>query len=369
MSKENSVVKTICGCYVDGEKNKKALMREAFLSLPDDEMHKYMAIFRKSMSGTIGKNLLNMEFGSQTEENIPAQQMLLDIRDSELKDDGMLENFYDCIIKNYETSDNYLILIVYGAYDVPGRTGDGLDMEDASTEVYRHIMCCICPVKLSKPGLSYSNEQNGFHERVRDWVVDMPAHGFLFPAFNDRSADIYNILYYSAKPEELKFEFVDEVLGCSLPLTAGSQRETFQMIIQETLGDECEFDTVKEIHEQLTELMEEKKSEEEPLSLGKREVVNLLAASGVDDSKIESLEENFETTAGTNQELMADNIANTRKFEIKTPDVVVQVKPDRTDLVETRMIDGHPCLVITLSDSVAVNGISVRMPTNAPETE
>lgn len=368
---ENSVISTICGCYVDGDKNKKSMMREAFLSLPQDEMHKYMAIFRKCMTGTLGKNILNMEFADAATEVTVSQQKLMDLRDSELKDDAVLETFYDEIIANYNTADNYLILLVYGVYDVPGRTSDGIEMEDASDEIYRHILCCICPVKLSKPGLSYNSEQNGFHERIRDWVVDMPAMGFLYPAFNERSADVNSILYYSSKAEELKFDFVETVLGCTLPMTAGGQKETFQTIIRDTLGDECEFEVVKEIHEQLTELIEEKKDDETPLELGKKEVVNLLAASGVDNRKIEELENNFEEATGGSmtQPLLASNVASTRKFEIKTPDVVVQVKPDRTDLVETRMIDNVPYLLITLSDSVQVNGIDVRMPGSKEQEE
>ena len=368
---ENSVISTICGCYVDGDKNKKSMMREAFLSLPQDEMHKYMAIFRKCMTGTLGRNILNMEFADAATEVTVSQQKLMDLRDSELKDDAVLETFYDEIIANYNTADNYLILLVYGVYDVPGRTSDGIEMEDASDEIYRHILCCICPVKLSKPGLSYNSEQNGFHERIRDWVVDMPAMGFLYPAFNERSADVNSILYYSSKAEELKFDFVETVLGCTLPMTAGGQKETFQAIIQDTLGDECEFEVVKEIHEQLTELIEEKKDDETQLELGRKEVVNLLAASGVDNRKIEELENNFEEAAGGSmtQPLLASNVASTRKFEIKTPDVVVQVKPDRTDLVETRMIDNVPYLLITLSDSVQVNGIDVRMPRSKEQEE
>lgn len=368
---ENSVISTICGCYVDGDKNKKSMMREAFLSLPQDEMHKYMAIFRKCMTGTLGRNILNMEFADAATEVTVSQQKLMDLRDSELKDDAVLETFYDEIIANYNTADNYLILLVYGVYDVPGRTSDGIEMEDASDEIYRHILCCICPVKLSKPGLSYNSEQNGFHERIRDWVVDMPAMGFLYPAFNERSADVNSILYYSSKAEELKFDFVETVLGCTLPMTAGGQKETFQAIIQDTLGDECKFEVVKEIHEQLTELIEEKKDDETPLELGRKEVVNLLAASGVDNRKIEELENNFEEVAGGSmtQPLLASNVASTRKFEIKTPDVVVQVKPDRTDLVETRMIDNVPYLLITLSDSVQVNGIDVRMPGSKEQEE
>jgi hypothetical protein len=377
---DNSVISTICGCYVDAEKNKMALMREAFLSLPQDEMHKYLDIFRKALTGTLGKNLINMELGGadyaleEMDGAVPRsagdspQAMLLALRDSELKDDAILDGLYDKVIANYNTVDNYLILVAYGAYDVPGKGTDGLEMDDASDEVYRHVLICVCPVRLSKAGLSYDSEQKGFHERTRDWVLDMPAMGFLFPAFNDRAPDIYSVLYYSSNAEDLKFDFVDSILGCSLPMTAGSQLETFQTIVRETLGEDCEFDTVKEIHENLSEMIEEKKDEPEPLSLGKKEVVNLLAKSGVDNQRIEELENNFVQTAGTSEPMLASNIANTRKFEIKTPDVVVNVKPDRTELVETRVIDGIPYLLIQLSDEVAVNGISVRMP-RAEETE
>ena len=57
---------------------------------------------------------------------------------------------------------------------------------------------------------------------------------------------------------------------------------------------------------------------------------------------------------------MAANVVNTRKFEIKTPDIVIQVNPERTDLVETREIDGKKCLVIELNDEVEVNGITIK---------
>lgn len=363
LTPERTVISTICGCYVDSEKNKRAVLREAFYSLPQDEMHKYLAIFKRALTGSLGKNILNMTFVDGDGALSESQQMLSDLRDSELKDDELLEHFYDMIIKNYATSEHYLILLTYGTYDVPGKASDNMEMEDASSEIYRHMLFCICPVKLSKAGLSYDSKQKSFHERVRDWVVDMPEIGFLYPTFTERSADLYSILYYAAKAEELKFDFVEEVLGCHLPMTAGGQKETFQNLISETLGEDCAFEVVKEIHDQLTEMMEEKKDAQEPVTLGKREVVNLLANSGVANERIEEFEENFEQAAGTQQPLIASNIVNTRKFEVKTPDVSVQVKPDRTDLVETRVIDGRPCLVIALSDSVEVNGIPVRMPT------
>ena len=61
-SPNNCAITRICGCYVDGEKNKKTELKEAFLSLSEEEMFKYFEIFKKTLSGTIGKNLINMEF-------------------------------------------------------------------------------------------------------------------------------------------------------------------------------------------------------------------------------------------------------------------------------------------------------------------
>ncbi len=78
---------------------------------------------------------------------------LLELRDSELKDENKLNELYDKIIANYYYPGNYLILVINQAYDVPGMTADNIAMEDASDEVYNYILCCICPVTLSKPGL------------------------------------------------------------------------------------------------------------------------------------------------------------------------------------------------------------------------
>lgn len=356
----NCSITRICGCYVDGEKNKKTEFKEAFLSLPEEEIFKYFELLRKNLSGTIGKNLLNLEFPLTSEEEGGTQELLLRIRNSKLKDDALLEEFYDRIIASYEFVGNYLILLIHDAYDVPGKTSDGLTMDDASDTVFEYIMCCICPVALSKPGLSYDANANEFHNRVRDWVVGVPDTGFLFPAFNDRCTDIHSTLYYSKNTEELHPEFVEGILGCSLPLSAGGQKETFQTIISETLGDDCEYEVIKSIHENLTEMLEEHKEIPEPLMLDKREVKNLLEKSGIEEEKLSDFDKLYDAAAGEATSLMVSNVANTRTFEVKTPDVVIKVNPERADLVSTQTVDGKKCLVIELNDCVEVNGIHVK---------
>ena len=368
-TQERCAITRICGCYVDGEKNKKTELKEAFLSLPEEEMFKYFAIFRKALSGTVGKNLLTMEFPLASEEAGGTQDFLMQLRASSLKDENLLEEFYDKIIENYYSVENYLILLIHAVYDIPGKSSDGEEMFDASDEVYDHILCCICPVTLSKPGLSYDEESNAFHTRICDRVVNMPDIGFLFPAFHDRSTDVHSLLYYAAKPEELRMEFVEPVLGCNLPLSAGDQKETFHTIVEETLGDACDYEVVKNIHEKLNEMIEEKKDEPDPVVLDRAEVKRLLEYSGVEEEKLSSFEEKYEEAAGTDTCFVASNVANTRQFEIKTPDVVVKVSPDRMDLVETKVINGRKCLVISLDNSVEVNGITVRMGLSGEEEE
>ena len=350
----------ICGCYVDGEKNKKTELKQAFLTLPEEEMFKYFEILRKTLSGSIGKNLLTLEFPLACEQTGGTQDFLLRLRDSKLKDDVLLEEFYDRIIDSYEYVGNYLILIVHDAYDVPGRTLDGIDMEDASDEVYEYILACICPVELSKPGLCYNAAENTFQNRIRDWVVGLPDTGFLFPAFNDRGSDIHSALYYSKDPEERKDVFAEQLLGCPLPLSAGSQKETFQTLVEETLGEDCEFETVKNIHDALNEMAAQHKDEPQPLMLDKNEMKHILSDSGVSDRRLEQFDKNYDETAGEATSLYAGNVMNARTFEVKTPDVVIKVNPERTDLIETKVVNGRECLVISLGGNVVVNGITVR---------
>ena len=363
----NCAITRICGCYVDAEKEKVAQFQESFLPLPEEDIFKYFEIFRKTLSGTLGKNLLNMEFPLETEKEGGTQEFLLQLRDSQLQDEELLDRYYDKVIESFAYGENYLILLIHSAYDVPGKTSDNLEMFDASDEVYSYIISCICPVKLAKPALSYNAEEKCFQNRIRDWIVEMPDAGFLFPAFNDRSTDIHSLLYYSKNAENLSNGLTDVLLGCVPPLTAGSQKETFKALIEETLGDDCEYEVVKNIHENLNELIEQNAENPEPLELDKAEVKYLLAKSGVEEAKLETFDEHFDAAAGENTSLLAANVANTKKFEIKTPDITIQVNPECADLVETRIIDGRKCLVIAVDDRVEINGISARTATTKTE--
>ena len=359
--KDNNAITRICGCYVDAEKQIKTTLKEAFFALSEEEIFKYYEIFKKSLSGGIGKNLHNLEYGIHDEGEDSAHALLMKLRDDKLTDDEVVDNFYNKIIENYDYGENYYIILIHSAYDVPGKANDNEEMFDASEEVFNHILCCICPVKLSEPGLSYNEATNHIEERPRDWWVQPPMTGFLFPAFDDRSSNIHGLLYFAKNPEELHYEFIDACLGAPSPISYKAQKEVFQDVLTETLGEECDYEIVRQIHENLTEMAEEHKEDVVPFTISKPEVKDLLEKSGAPVEKMERFDQIFDETAGENTAIMVPAIAETKKFAVKTPDVDIKINPDRLDLIETRIIEGRRCLVIAVEDNVEVNGMSVKM--------
>ncbi len=365
---ERCSITRISGCYVNGNKEIVSRSKDAFLSLPEEEIFKYLTIFKQTLSGTIGKNLINMEFPLAEEQAGGNQEFLLNLRNSKLQDDALLDQFYQKIIDNYQYGENYYIILIHVAYDIPGKANDGTEMFDASDEVYEYLLCSICPVHLSKEGLCYNPETNHMENRIRDWLVEAPVKGFLFPAFNDRTTDIHSLLYFSKDSEELQPEFIMETLGCTVQLSAGSQKDTFHAVVMDTLEETCDYEVLRNIHTHLNEIVEEAKETPDPPVLTKPEIKRLLSESGATEEKLERFDTTFDAVAGEKTEFLVTNIAETRKFKIETPDIVIRVNPERSDLIETKLIDGRPCLVIEINDQIEVNGVPARRTGNTAHT-
>ncbi|MCI8510965.1 MAG: DUF4317 domain-containing protein [Lachnospiraceae bacterium] len=359
--KDGNAISRICGCYVDADKQIRTTLKEAFFALSEEEIFKYYELFRKTLSGSLGKNLHNLEYSIHDEGEGSAFSLLMKLRDDKLVDDETVNSFYNKVIENYDYGENYYIILIHGSYDIPGRAADHTELFDASDEVYNHILCCICPVKLSEPGLSYNEAANVIEERPRNWWVQPPMTGFLFPAFNDRSTDLHSLLYFSKNPEELHYEFIDACLGAAPPVSFQSQKEVFQSILTDTLGEECEYGIVRQIHENLAELSEEHKEDMEPLCLRRPEVKGLLEKSGVEPERLERFDQVYEGAAGEDTAILVPAITGSGKLAVKTPDVDIRINPNRLDLVETRLLEGRRFLVIAIEEHVEVNGIPVKL--------
>ncbi len=355
----NCRIDKIRGCYVDENREIVTELRETFLAIEESTVEKYCEIFRQTLSGKPGRNLFNLEFPLAEEEAGGKQDLLYRLQKSGLEDSTLVRAFFDRVIETAQFPDKYLILLAHGIYDIPGRTSDGIDMDDASDYVYDFILCSICPVILLKEGLCYDSEKMCFLDRRSDWAVQRPDAGFLFPAFNDRGSDIHQLLYFVRRPDEMHPELSDDLLGCPMPLPEEDQRGVFKNVVEATLGRDCDFENVKNIHESIGQLIEQEKDSGEPPQIEKVQLRRILYENGAADDALETFDAAFDDAVGEGGALMAENAADTKKLEIKTPSLRITVKSEMADMIKTRFIDGIEYLTIPVADDIEVNGIRI----------
>ena len=362
--KEKSNITHIRGCYVNENQEIVAQFDQSLAMMSEEETNTFLAILKRTLSGTLGKNLIDLSFDTQQVVESEEHSLLMALRNSRLEDEDAVGAFFQKVIESTALEGNYLILLAHDTYDVPYRAKDGARQDDASEEVYSYTLCSLCPIKLTKPALSYYVAENAFHNRTADWLVAPPELGFLFPAFDDRSTNLYNTLYYTRSSAESHDRFVEAVFRRELPMPADEQKEAFQGILEETLADECSLDAVQAVHDQLRELIENHKlnKEEEPLVMTKDMVRQVLGSCGVTETQMVIFDEQYDAQFGSGMELRPQNLVDPKRFEVRTPSVTIHVDPERGDLVETRVINGVKYILIRADEGVEVNGVNIHIP-------
>lgn len=414
--KEAATFTRVCGCYVDGNHNKVCKFGNAFLNLEEDEFYKYLEIANKALSGTIGNNLLELKFPIEEEEVGGRQHILMALRASKLEDENLLDTFYDLVIDTYDHAGNYLIVLFHDAYDVMSRTSDNNNL-DESEEVYEYLICAICPVDLSKPGLGFLEEEHRIGPRVRDWVVGAVDTAFLFPAFNDRSTDIHSTLFYTKNTKEPHSEFMANGLGCGIERTATEQKMAFHSIVRNVLGAEDEHtdDVLLDLQQNLSDMIDEyaetHDDDEDVFLLDKEVVTKLLADSDISEEKAAKIEKSVDEAFGEKPPA-AENVIDSKALvqnelrvekmaledqvgtltvqlnekdealaertsqliekqeeidnyiaETKTYDVVLRVKPEKASQIKSQVINGQKCLVIPMGEDehATINGVNTTV--------
>ena len=363
LNPERSNVTLIRGCYVNQNREIIAQFAQSPLAMPEEEAEKYLSLFSKTLSGTLDKNLVNIGFSTEQVREAEEHRLLMALRDSALTDDEAVQAFCEHIIETLDLEDNYLILLMHDAYDVPSYTADGEKAEDGS-DVFHYVICAVCPVRLSKPALCWNPADNEFRPRQQDWIVSSPEIGFMFPTFDDRASNIYNALYYLRDPGKTYDELSAALFNAQeKPMPALQQRETFQGILEDALEEECSYELVQSVHEQLSEKIKEQQAdkEAEPLKVSRNEMRDILRDSGVSPERVEAFTAQYDERLGAGVDLSPVNIVEPRQFSVKLPDVVIKIAPERADLIETRGIDGKKYLLIRAEEGVEVNGVTIAI--------
>lgn len=361
--RDRSNMTAIYGCYVNENKEIIAKFRQSTGIMPENEADKYFGLLRRSLSGTIGKNLNDLTFKTSQVADSPEHKLLMQLRASKLADEEALDSFYRKVIESLTLDSNYLILMGCDAYDVPFKSKDDFSQSDASEETYTYLLCAICPVKQTKPNLHYIPESKDFHDGGMMNVVSAPEVGFLFPAFDNRATNIYNALYYTHSPKENHEAFVTAIFNTPVAKPAAEQKKSFEALLSTSLDDDCDLDVMQTVHEQLCQRIELHKESKvpEPLMISKEEVKDVLASCGVSDAHMAKFSVDYDEVFGFEAELHPKNIIDNKRFEVRTPDVSIKVAPERTDLIETRIIGGVKYILICAEEDVEVNGVSIHI--------
>ena len=367
---EKNAITHIVGCFVNDHGEIVSQFDQPLALMPQQETEELLSILRRTLSGALNKNLLNISFETQQVVKSEEHELLMRLRDSSLQDAEAVQTFFSRVTTSLHLETAYMILLAQDTYDVPYRGKDDLPLEDASDIVYTYLLCSICPVKTTKPALSYYIAENKFYNRTIDWVLSPPAIGFLFPAFTDRCADLYHALYYTKNTSENYDDLVDALFHRPLPMPADTQKETFDTLLQESLGEDCSFELVQAIHETVSAQVEAHKEAKipEPLVLQKEDVRELLTECGATEKHVEAFCEKYEEAFGEETGLCAQNVIDTKQFQLATPNVSIKVNPARSDLIQTRILDGARYLLVRIEEGVEVNGIPVQI-TKDPASE
>lgn len=358
--RDRSNMTAIYGCYVNSSKQIVSEFRSSTGMMSENEGDRYFGLMRKCLTGTIGKHLIDINFKTSQVTDGPEHKLLMDLRQSGLDNEAYRMAFYHKVMETVSFEDGYLILIGCDNYDVPfKKNGNGED----STESFRFLLCAVCPVKLSKATLHYVPEEKLFHDGGITNVVGNPEMGFLFPAFDNRATNIYNALYYTRNIKENQEAFVESIFHAPIPKPAFVQKKSFEAILGNALAEECSMDVVQTVHEQLAQRIELHKESKvaDPLLVSKEDIKEVLHGCGVSDAHLAKFSVDFDEAFGYEADVHPKNIIDDKRFEIKTPDVSIKVAPDRTDLIETRIIGGIKYILINAQEDVEVNGVSIHI--------
>lgn len=370
LRRDRSNITAIYGCYVNDNKEIISEFRQSTGLMPENESDKYFALFRRTLSGSLGKNLIDITFKTSQVADSPEHKLLMGLRESLLKDEELLQEFYKKVIDSVVLEGNYLILLACDSYDVPFKSKNDSFQKDNSEEVYKYILCSICPVKQTKANLHYVPEEKLFHDGAMNQMVSAPALGFLFPAFDDRSTNIYNALYYTHDVKNSQDGLIEAIFNTPVPKPAFEQKKSFEALLTTSLGEECSLDVVQTVHDEICRRIELHKESKvpEPLMVSKEEVKDVLTSCAISGDHIAKFSVAYDEVFGFEADLHPKNIIDNKHFELKTPDVVIKVDPARSDLIETRVIGGVKYIMICADEEVEVNGVSIHISETEKET-
>ena len=357
--------RSIYGCYVNSAGEIVTTMEIPVLDMGTEEREMYSAVLKKVLSGTQDRNQLSIGFPTDKVGASDEHRLLMALKSTQLRDGGMRDLLYQRIIESLDMDgDSYVIILAADTYDL--RTKDVRDEEwsEESNEQFDYFICALCPVKMSKAALQYLPGQQEFRGISTGTLLAAPALGFMFPALDEGSADIYQAQYYTKSTSQNHGELITALFMVeNPPMAAEVQKESFNAALSESLGKECSLDIVTSLQARLSARAEAVR-EESPSAVAEvdiEDIEEILSDKGISESKIktfgESVGKRFDG-AGT---FNIGNLIQKRSFEVRTPETKIVTDPENALRIKTKKIDGITYILVPAGESVTVNGVEISV--------
>ena len=355
----------IYGCYVNAAHEIIAYMDSPTMLMGNEEREMYMKTLKKTLSGALGKNLLNVEFSTAQVEDSDEHRLLQTLRTSHLSNETMRKILFQRIIDNVDMGDvGYVILLASDSYDVPYKNGGSDEWSEESTDQFEYFICCLCPVKDPKGALRYLAEEQNFRAASTGSILGAPQMGFMFPTFDDRMTNIYRALYYTRSSADVHQDFLKAVFNLDkLPMAANTQKNAFDSALADSLGDECSMDVVKALHSRIGERIDVLKGTgaDDAPEIHINELEEILMKSGTSDEAIEKFHDTCKNYFEGEEFFNPENLINRKQFKLETTEMNVSIDPEHAFGIKTEIIDGRQYLMIPISEGLTVNGVDVKV--------
>lgn len=348
----------ILTAYVDPQKNILCKDNRLYSLIPEDEGAVMLESLKKILGGRLGKNLTEYGFPNEEYAEDGAQSDLYAAVRGKLEDEVSCDRLLARIVNNMEYEMAYTVIIGYCSYSVMTKDRNDESYDDAAEE-YNFIAAAVCPVSTGDDGLMFDRENSSIVKKANtDLIISRtPTDGFFFPVFSDRSPDVNRVMYYTKTPKKPNISVVEDVLGCNFVMTCQSEKETFQQVLTDVVGDELSYTVITQVNEALRDIVTNAKNETEMPLIDDNKLHGILFDAGVSSEKLDALPAVFKEKVGEANGLTAENLVE-NKMVLATPEITINISRDAAEKVRTSVIGGRRCLVIDLDDpSISINGL------------
>ncbi|MGM7703471.1 DUF4317 domain-containing protein [Pseudalkalibacillus sp. Hm43] len=338
---------------------------QPFEMLDRDQQELFIKNFKKLLTGQLNEKLFELKFKRESESQLILHKGLLSNGVEDWMNQMLLMT--EKMLKDNPYEKDVVITFIKAEYLKPMKKRNDEAEESERDSVYSHpfILCSINNTQESKKELVFDYVEKEFKYNIDvDSVIDLdtPMTGFLFPCFSGGASDVNHVLYSSKKANEPDHRFIDEVLNSEHTITAKEDKEVFEEVMRDVMGDQLNPSTLANVYREINTMVEENEEDEEP-KLDYKNVERVFKQSGGEQVDSEKVKAAFERiTDNESYELKASSVVpkyKSKSIKIQTKVANISISPQDLEFVRQVNYKGKRCIMIEIEEDAEIEGFKM----------